>query len=172
MSIRAYIIAQDIVDAISERTYMALFDDSNSGSRPTVDASSAVKSVIARAHSQCASYLTRIYSAFPPEAPLGVVAGGDNIPVLLKDAELRWATIYAYRRHKEYVRTYSAEAGGSLEKEANALMERLANLTQQLGPTDSPPAPVPGTPNSFVANDDRMIVAGNTAFGGSKMGDF
>lgn len=143
MPVKAYITAQDIVDAIGEPTYMALFDDANTGDRATVDASTAVQSTIARAHAETVSWLPDIYATMPPEIPAGIVTGGDSIPVLFKDAELKWATVYAYRRHKEYVRTYSAQPGGSLVREVEALMERIATAAQRVAPTDSPPEPSP-----------------------------
>jgi hypothetical protein len=171
MPIRAFITPQDIVDAISETTYMAIFDDANTGSRTTVDASKGVLGVIARAHAQCVSYLPRIYTTLPPEAPAGMTVAGDGIPVLLKDCEMQWATIYAYRRHPECVRLYSAEPNGALVKEVTDLLERVADMIQQIAPTDSPPAPKPGLAQSVVvAEGARIVTVG--AGGVPNMGDF
>lgn len=172
MTIRAFTTPQDLVDAISETTYMAIFDDASSGSRTAVDVSRPVLSVIARAHANVASFLPRIYTTMPPEVPAAnLTLGGDNISILLKDAELQWATIYSYRRHPEYVRTYGAEPNGPLTKEVLAMLERIAGLFQQIPATDSPPAPKPGLPLSIVYSSGPRIISDN-ADGTPNQGDF
>ncbi len=172
MAIRAFTTPQDLVDAISETAYMAIFDDGNTGSRVIVDASRPVLSVIARAHAQTCSYLPRVYAVMPPEAPgANIVVGGDSISVLLKDFEVQWATIYAYRRHPEYVRTYAAEPNGALTKELVAALERFALLQVQIAPTDSPPQPAPGLAQSIVYASGPRIISDNSD-GTSNMGDF
>lgn len=171
MAIRAFITPQDLVDAISETTYMAIFDDQSTGSRSVVDASMPVQSILARAHAQCMSFLPRIYGTLPPEVPSGIVAGGDSIPVLIKDAEVQWATIYTYRRHPEYVRTYGAEPNGAMTKEVVDMLERLADLVQQVAPTDSPPQPRPGLVQSVVTGLGPRLVSPNDD-GSSNLGDF
>lgn len=171
MAIRAFITPQDLVDAISETTYMAIFDDASTGSRAAVDASKPVQSILARAHAQCISFLPRLYATMPPEAPAGIVTGGDSIPILLKDAEVQWATIYTYRRHPEYVRTYGAEPNGSMTKEVGEMLERLADLVQQIAPTDSPPVPKPGLTQSIVYSSGPRIISDN-ADGTPNGGDF
>lgn len=168
---RAFITADDLIDAMSETTFMALFNDANVEDVDDVKTSTPVKSVIFRAHAQVISFLPRVYTALPPESPAGVTSGSDSIPILLKDAELKWAMIYAYRRHKEYVKTYSAQPGGPSEKEALEAMERIADLVQQIASSDNPPTAKPGLPQSIVVDDSTRIIMSDPD-GTSNQGDF
>jgi hypothetical protein len=97
-----YITPVELRDALSPATYMAIFDDEQCGSTITVDASTAVALVLARAHSRVVSWLGSNYSRIPLVTDAG-------IPLLLKDAELNYAIGMSYDRHPEYVRAYGCD---------------------------------------------------------------
>jgi hypothetical protein len=168
---KSYTTPQDLVDAISEQAYFALFDDGNTLNRGVVDASTPVTKCIRRAHAQVTSFLPRIYKAFPSETAGGIDSDTDSIPALLKDAELQFAIIFAYRRHQEYVRTFGAEPGGKLMDEALELMERIATAVQQIPPTDSPPEPSPRVLPVPMTDDSPRLILDNPD-GSSNLGDF
>ena len=85
--------------ALSPTTYLAIFDDDGTNNVAYVDASDAVKLCISRAHVRVVSYLGNIYNRIPDGADA-------DIPGLLADAELNYATGIAFDRHPEYVRTF------------------------------------------------------------------
>jgi hypothetical protein len=146
-----YIAASDLRLALSQPTYMALFDDTNSRNVATVDASPQVALVLKRAHAQIVSWVPSIYQQLPNELPA-------DPPSLLIDAELQVAVIYSYRRHPEYVKTYGAEANGALWKELVEFMQRFQSNEQQIASNDNPPEPAPeNESSSYSGNDDPMI---------------
>ncbi|HEY1956700.1 MAG TPA: hypothetical protein VGH28_13865 [Polyangiaceae bacterium] len=143
-----YLIAQDLVDAISEPTYMAIFDDTNSGDRATVDASSGVVGLMRRAHARCVALLPRIYTAFPPESPAGIPTGGDQIPILLKDLEVQLLTMYACERHPELMKTYGI--AGPAEASWRAFAKDIAEAALMVAPSDNPPQQQPANVGGVV----------------------
>ena len=143
------ITAQDLVDALSLPTYMAIFDDANTGNQTTVNASTQVATCLARAHATTTSFLPAIYATPPTTTPA--------VSQLLRDAELQFAVVYAYRRHPEYVKTYGAEAGGSLWKEALETMERIQAGAQRVPSDDNPPEPKPENIGGSTAYDGPRI---------------
>lgn len=172
MTIRSYLKAQDLVDAMGLPTYMAIFDDDNTGNQSIVDASNGVKAVLAESMILVTSWLPDIYTTLPPETgAAGIPTGGDSMPVLFKFAQLQYARMLGYRRHSEYVRTYSAEPGGALEKAADAFMERIQSGTQRVTPNDSPPETTPANVGGSTAADGPRIAMSNTN-GTSNTGDW
>ena len=148
------ITAQNLVDALSLPTYMALFDDANTGNRSTVDASTGVALVLSRSHVQVESWLPDIFKTMPTSTPVP--------SQLLVDAELQFAVIYSYRRHPEYVKTYGAEPNGSLWKEALAFMYRIQAGTQLIPPDDNPPETAPeNVGGSTIADGPRIAITSN-----------
>jgi len=143
-----YLIAQDLVDAISEPTYMSIFDDTNSGVRNTVDASSGVVSLMRRAHARAVALLPRIYAKFPPENPAGIPTGNDNIPILLKDLEVQILVAYACERHPELMKTYGIAPTG-VEK-WREFAKDIAQADLIIAPTDNPPEPKPANVGGVV----------------------
>ena len=97
-----YITATDLRAALSPPTYMAIFDDDQTGSIVTVDASTAVLLTLARAHSRVVSWLGHTYTKVP-------LVTDTDVPFLLKDAELGYAIGMSYDRHPEYTRAYAAD---------------------------------------------------------------
>jgi len=150
--------------ALSPPTYMAIFDDDNTGNVSTVDASAQVAQILARAHVTVDSFLVGIYQTMPADLP-------SPVSELLVDAELAFAIVYAYRRHPEYVKTYGAEASGPLYKEALEKMERIQAGTQQIPPDDNPPANEPGNVGGFTTDNGNRIISDN-ADGTTNSGDF
>jgi hypothetical protein len=81
---------------------MSIYDDEQTGSIVTVDASTAVLLTLARAHSRVVSWLGHTYTKVP-------LVTDTDVPFLLKDAELNYAIGMSYDRHPEFVRAYGAD---------------------------------------------------------------
>jgi hypothetical protein len=158
MPIRSYLTAQDLRVALSPAMYLALFDDDNTGDVSAVDASAGVLSVLAESLVLVTSWLPDIYKTLPPEtSPAGIVTGGDSMPILLKVAQLQYARVLSYRRHPEYVKTYGAEPGGTLWKEANEFLERIQDGVQRVTSNDTPPEVLPENVGGSAAYDGPRI---------------
>lgn len=164
MAFVPYISADDLCVSLSQSTYMALFDDLRTNDRATVDVSAQVTQVRMRAHAAVMSWLPAIYKTMPNEPPL-------QPPYLLVDAELFLATVFAYRRHSEYVRTYGAEPGGKMYAEWVEMMRRIQSAETQIAPTDNAPEGSPETIGTFVVNGGPRLICDN-ADGSSNGGDF
>lgn len=169
MTTPSYITAQDLVDAMGEPTYMAIFNDANSGSRDAVDASTQVLAVLRKATTWVSSWLVAALPALPPESPAGIPTGGDAIPVLYKDACVQYGVILSYRRHPEYVKTYGAEPNGSLMKELLEFMARIQNATQRATVNDS--GVTPGNVGGFAVDNAPRIIT-DSPDGTLNNGDF
>jgi hypothetical protein len=146
-----YVSASELRDVLSLATYMAIFDDGNTGVTATVDASSAVALVLSRAHAEVISYLLTIYGTLPAELPSAV-------PVLLKSAELDYAVAFSFERHPEYVRTYGEAKRAERWERAERKMERIASTIQRIAPSDNPPEPTPRTSGGIVLDDARRFI--------------
>jgi hypothetical protein len=164
MAIKGYLTPQDVVDALSEPTYMSIFDDTNSGSRSAVDVSSGVVSLMSRAHARCIATLPRIYSQFPPESPAGIPQGGDSIPILLKDLEVQLFVIYACMRHPELTKTYGINPLSM--KEWRELANDIATAALIIAPTDSPPQANPANVGGVVDSGLSGADSSTSAAGG------
>ncbi len=173
MTFKAFNTPQDLVDAMGLQTYRAIFDDPvgsppvPSGSRATVDASTQVGSVLQRACACVKAWLPGAYDKMPDDQSTNAT----NISTLMKDAELRYALIFSYRRHSEYVRTYGAEPSGPLIKEADAHMQRIKQGQERIPPDDKPPAPSPNNVGGVGVSDGARI-AMTAVDGSSNAGDF
>lgn len=159
-----YSTVQQLVDALGQPAYMAIFDDTASGSRATVDASTGVLTCMNRGHAEVASFMPSIMTVAPPEQP------ASNVSVLLQHAELDFIVCLAYRRHPEFVKTYGADPGGPLYKECVARMLRIQEGTQQIPLDDNPPQK-PANIGGISLADGARIAASNTD-GSSNLGDF
>ena len=160
MTVPSYITTQDLIDALGQTAYMAVFDDSGSGSVATVSGSSQVASILGRSLVWIESWLPDIYKTMPPStSAAGIPVGGDSIPRLLKDAQLQYALIMAYRRKPEYASTYSAEPGGKMMLELKELMQRIQSGAQRIPPDDSPPETAPANVGgASLADGPRMAI--------------
>jgi hypothetical protein len=143
----AFITVQDLVDALGEETYMALFDDHNTRSRVEVDESTQVVLVMKRAHATAASYLPNLYATLPATNDTPA-----TMSELLRHATLEFAQCYAYRRRPEYMKTYGAFPGGDMWKGAVELMQRIQRGEQRIEPVVAPADP-PANHAGFVADD-------------------
>jgi hypothetical protein len=132
-----YITSGDLITRLNPTTYLAIFDDENSGELDMVDKAS-VTDVIESAEAEVDSYLITIR-----DLPLPAVAGvvGASNPArdrLLKMACLDFAQALAYERHPEYVRTYGDKSSkdSSVWKRAETRMQRIRAGSQELPDID------------------------------------
>lgn len=121
--------------AMSPATYMSIYDDDQSGSIVTVDASTAVALTLARAHSKVVSWLGHTYTKIP-------LVTDTDVPFLLKDAELNYAIALSYDRHPEYIRAYGADPQrkGAYDQ-AELTMTRVQEAILRF--VDAPSMPLP-----------------------------
>ena len=165
MAVPSYITADDLLNAMSQAVFMALFDDSRppTGNVVTVKAQANVTDILRRSLVRVTSYLPAIVKQYPPETgAAGISAASypatDNIPALLKDAQLQIAKIYAFQRHPEYVKTYGAQDGGQMMKDWERFMERIQSGELQVTPNDTPPQPTPENVGGTVVDDGNRII--------------
>lgn len=102
MSLTPFITAAELRATLSPATYMAIFDDEQTGSVSLVDASTAVLLTLSRAHIRTVSWLPPSFDKLPKSSDT-------DVSILLKDAELNYAVGLSYDRHPEYVRAYGAD---------------------------------------------------------------
>jgi len=167
MAASPYATVQDLVDALGEPAYLAIFDEGGTlPDRAAVDGSSGVALCLRRAHAQVSGRLPGIYSQLPAEQP-----DDTHVSDLLRDAELAFAVVFAYRRHPEWVRTYGAGPNGPLWQEALDNVERLQTGVLRVPQNDNPPEPAPENIGGIVYDQGpRMLTDRNT--GESTSGDF
>src|SRR5690242_10024481 len=93
------VTAKTLRTSLSLSTYMAVFDDANTGSADIVDSSEQVRLVLVEAHAMVVSFLGDLYTKIPN--------GTDSeLPQLLVHAELLYARAISFDRHPEYTRTF------------------------------------------------------------------
>ncbi len=116
-----YATQMDLEHQLSPSTVRQLYDDQNDG-QVYVE---AIQAVLERASVMVDSYLARVYKGpFP-------VAGTPQ--KMIRMATIEFAIAYSFERHPEYVHTYGEEYRASTrEKRAHAMMERIANATQEI----------------------------------------
>lgn len=160
MAASTYCTVQDLVDTLSVATFMALFDDEPLGDLAAVMGAPAVSLCMRRAHSQVASRLTGIYGIAPAEQP-----NDAQVPDLLRDAELAFAVVYAYRRHPEYVRTYGAGPNGDLWEEALDAVNRIKAAVNMIPKNDNPPETRPRNVGGLVVSAGPRMTLGRNGNG-------
>lgn len=160
MAASTYATVQDLVDALSVPTFVAVFDDAGLGDLASIMGSTPVALCLKRAHAQVASRLTGIYDVTPAEQP-----DDANVSDLLRDAELAFAMIYAYRRHPEYVRTYGAGPNGDLWEEALDNVMRIQTAKSRIAKNDKPPAPQPANVGGVVLYGGPTMTLGENGDG-------
>lgn len=131
----AFFAVSDLVDALGEETYMALFDDARTRSRVAVDASGPVALVVKRAHAMTRSFLPGPFGS----ATFADTTDPASMSELLRHAALSFAECFAYRRKPEWAKSYGAFPGGALWTEALALAKRIQEGTQQIATDDNAP---------------------------------
>lgn len=102
MALEPFVTPQMLRDTLSPATYMALFDDEQTGSISDVDESAPVLLLLRRAHIRVVSWLGHNYTKLP-------LVTDTDVSDLLIDAELNYAVGMAYDRHPEYTRSYGEE---------------------------------------------------------------
>jgi hypothetical protein len=132
-----YIGIQDIVNALSPSTVLALYDDANVGDISDAELVARVETVIARAEAEVNSYLARAY----PKLVLPVTQAPQS--QMLKQAALAFAVPFSFQRHPEYVKTYGDDPRGGMTalKRADEFMERLCTGKQFLSDVPAEPKP-------------------------------
>jgi len=163
-SLTPLIKASDLRTAINPTTYLAIFDDDNSGDMPLVDASAQVALVIKRAHTRVVSRLGVLYGKIPDGTDAAY-------PDLLVDAELNYAMGMAFDRHPEYTRTFGeSDRRKACWDQAEATMELLQEAVLRI--VDNPPEPVPHNVGGIVTDGGQRVFLGTNNGGGFNSGDF
>lgn len=135
MSLEPFVTAAELRAALSLATYLALFDDEQTGSTDIVDASLPVTLTLSRAHVRVVSWLPNSYSTNP-------TADDSDVSVLLKDAELNYAVGMAFDRHPEYSRQYGEDPRRKAAfDQAELTMTRVQSAVLRL--VDSPSLGIP-----------------------------
>lgn len=156
----AFITAQDLRDALNANVFVHIFADDGSGI--VDDASSAVETVLERAHVEVISYMPNLYKDLPLDPPT---------MTLLKSAELDFAYTFALERRPELARSMGDETILARWKRGQERMDRIRKSIQRLtddAPGGVKPANVGGYVNSgsgFVPDCPRPIFKNG-------MGDF
>jgi hypothetical protein len=135
-------------------TYMALYDEDDSGS-PTgdvaqVDASEAVALTLRLAHVRVVSRLATIY---PNKTPDGTDPLIDD---LLVDAELNYAVGISYDRHPEYVNRFGWDPvrKGAYQM-ADDIMASIQDAVMRL--VQAPPEPKPANVGGVVVDGGQRV---------------
>lgn len=163
MSLAPLITAADLRATLSEPTYMALFDDDQSGVVASVDASDGVAMCLRRAHIRCVSWLGVNYSKVP-------LVTDTDVPDLLIDAELNYATGIAFDRHPEYTRQYGEDPRRKAAyDQAELTMLRVQEAILQF--VDSASMKEPENVGGIIVNEGQKMFLGATS-GALNSGDF
>jgi len=122
LAIIVYVTQEDLEQALSPATVLALYNDLNNDSvNPT-----ALEGVLIRATTWVDSYLaTQYLGPFPvPQTP---------VPMMIKMAALEFAIAFSFERHPEYVLTYGESFRATARfKRACEIMERIISSQQQI----------------------------------------
>jgi len=163
-SLTPLIKAKDLRTALNPTTYLAIFDDDNTGDIDAVDASDQVTLCIRRAHTRVVSRLGVLYEKIPD--------GTDSsYPELLVDAELNYAQGIAFDRHPEYVKTFGeSDRRKACFEQAEATMDMLQEAILRI--VDVPPEPKPRNVGGVVVDDGQRVFLGRNGCGGFNSGDF
>ncbi len=151
----AYINQEDVENALSAATILALYDDGNGGVNTT-----AVDAVCQRASDYVDSFVAREYPApFPMTG---------TIPAMMKEAALQFGIAFSFMRHPEYVRQYGDTArSDKLFEEAKSMCERIVGAIQVLVELAAP-ANVGGTVHDGTSDDpgttSRFFIDGTGDF--------
>ncbi len=152
----------DLESALNPATFVQIFDDGNNGF--VEEDNPGVQLVLMRAHAEVLSYLPRIYGTMPAELP-------DTVSILLKSAELDYATALSYERHPEYVRSFGEEKRSARWQRAEKKMERIAIAIQRIAPNDTPPETAPRNVGGVVYNRGATMICDGSD-GSFRGGDF
>lgn len=163
MALAPLITAEQLRLSLTTPTYMALFDEEQTGSVPTVDASATVALVRRRAHIRCVSWLGLNYKRIP-------LVTDTEVPDLLVDAELNYAVGISLDMHPEYVRAYGEEPRrkGAFDQ-AELCMQRVQEAVLQF--VDAPSAGEPENVGGVVVDSGQRVFLGSTN-GALNSGDY
>lgn len=143
-----YINTTDLIRRLNPKTFLAIYDDEDSGDPLQVD-DLIVQQDIDSAEGEVDSYLILIGTL-----PLPTLAGG-AIDRLIKTAALDYAEALSFLRHPEYPRTFG-ENGKSkgLWTIAEKRMERIKKSLQQMPDIVSQTGTTPTNTGATIANAD------------------
>lgn len=155
-ALTTFVAPSDLKLALNPTTYLAIFDDGNTG--VVQDTDPGVLLVLERSFAEVLSYLPRIYDSLPT-----------GIPTLLKSCQLDYAVALSYERHPEYVRSFGEEKRAERWGRAEKRMERIADSFQEI--TDNAPAARPGNVGGITYDaGPRMLT--DSSDGTNNSGDF
>jgi len=145
-----FITAAQLRTTLGLSTYLALFDEDNTGDTDIVDGSDAVALCIKRAHVRVVSRLGILYNKIPD--------GTDaEISDLLVDAEINYAVGISFDRHPEYVKTYGEDKKRDAAfDQADATMEMIQAAILTI--VDAPPAPSPANVGGVVIDSGQRVM--------------
>lgn len=156
MAWTSIITAEELRLALGRSTYMALFDEDDSGNPTgdvaTVDDFASVALVLKRASVRVLSRLPAIYTSTLPD-------GADaNISVLLKDAALNFAVGMSFDRHPEYVDRFGWDpVRKGAYQTAMETMDLLQDAVLRIPPRDNPPADKPANVGGVVTDSPNRV---------------
>lgn len=158
MASQPLITAAQLRTKLGYNTYMALYDEDDSG-QPSgnvqqVDASAAVALTLRLAHVRVVSRLATIY---PNKVPDGTDTAIDD---LLVDAELNYAVGMSYDRHPEYVNRFGWDpVRKGAYQVADDIMSAVQDAVMRL--VQAPPEPKPANVGGVVVDGgQRVFLAG------------
>lgn len=126
-----YITARNLIDRLTERTYVAMFDTNNTGQVSQVD-DAQVQQVIDNAEAEVDSFLLTI-RLLP--LPATISPSIDRLVVLCC---LDFAQGFAYELHPEYARQYGdGTKGETIMERARLRMQRIRAGIQELPDVDA-----------------------------------
>lgn len=155
----SYITATDLRSSIGDDKWSEIFGDSEG---VVDDEQRDVQLILSRSYARVASWLRTIYGTLPDVLP-------DEVPALLVDAQLDYATALAYERHPEYVRIDMKTIRASFYDRAERTMQNIASSVQRL--TDVAPEPAPANVGAIITvSGPRLMTISST--GENLGGDF
>lgn len=154
-----YITSDDLSNRLNPGTYIAIFDDANTGSSASVNIG-AVQLVIDSAEGQVDSYLITEY---PDRA--------SSTDRLIRMAALEYACAMSYERHPEYQRTFGENRRSDMWKRADELMSRIRDSEQKPSDLLAETGQQPANVGCLIHSDGPRLMV-DTMTGVSNSGDF
>lgn len=163
MALAPLITGEDLRIALSKATFLALYDDEQTGDMETIETSAEVGQTLRRAHIRTVAWLGNNYNKVP-------LVTDTDVSELLKDAELNYAIGISYDRHPEYVRQYGEDVKRKAAyDQAELCMQRVQEAVLRL--VDSPSMAEPENVGAVIVDSGQRTFLGTTN-GVVNSGDF